>query len=334
MKRSVFVAIAFSFLTLVAVRLTLLRDDSPGSGAYSNPQSVTVADTTTGVWLCYTTNGSTPAGTYNSCSTGTHYTGAFNVTTTSTVKVIGYKANYNASSEHDAAYTITGGSSSVTVVGTYAPAGFGSPYSFAPTQTIAAGHLAVLACTSQNSAAINFVVSDDLGSHNAWTYPTTSTNQTLEFADTGQTRLAAMAYSVLTYAIDTGHHVTLTPSTDNGFGCYLLDISSPQASPFDKCVSGETSYSQNLTSPSLTPVLGSGSASIGLALFSWNSAAFSSYGNVIGSASTGIGNQTQSAGNVEGMEYRRLTASTAGTAIINVAAGQTGTSLFCNFQGN
>jgi hypothetical protein len=81
--------------------------DSPGVGSYGGAQSVTLGGGSSGDYKCYTANGSTPAGTASSCSTGTHYTGAFTSPgSTFTLKSIGYKANYAASAEHDAVYTI------------------------------------------------------------------------------------------------------------------------------------------------------------------------------------------------------------------------------------
>lgn len=58
--------------------------DSPGAGSYGSTQSVTITDATA-QFILYTTNGSTPA-----CpATGTLYTGAFNISVTTTLKAIG-----------------------------------------------------------------------------------------------------------------------------------------------------------------------------------------------------------------------------------------------------
>lgn len=58
--------------------------DSPGAGTYSSTQSVTITDATA-QFILYTTSGSAP-----SCpSTGTLYTGAFNISVTTTLKAIG-----------------------------------------------------------------------------------------------------------------------------------------------------------------------------------------------------------------------------------------------------
>ena len=58
--------------------------DMPGGGTYSSTQSVTITDATA-TFILYTLDGSTPA-----CpGTGTLYTGAFNISSTSTLKAIG-----------------------------------------------------------------------------------------------------------------------------------------------------------------------------------------------------------------------------------------------------
>lgn len=58
--------------------------DSPGAGTYSSTQSVTITDATA-QFILYTTSGSTPA-----CpATGTLYSGAFNISVTTTLKAIG-----------------------------------------------------------------------------------------------------------------------------------------------------------------------------------------------------------------------------------------------------
>jgi hypothetical protein len=90
--------------------------DAPGTGTYSSTQSVTLASATTGAYICYTTDGSTPAGTATSCTTGTHYTGAISITATTTVKAIGYKATYGASSVLSSAYTISAGGGGISVI--------------------------------------------------------------------------------------------------------------------------------------------------------------------------------------------------------------------------
>lgn len=74
---------------------------SPGAGTYSSTQSVTLnIATTTGATAHYTTNGDAVT-----CSSTT-YSGAFNISTTKTVKAIGCKTNYVSSAAISDLYTI------------------------------------------------------------------------------------------------------------------------------------------------------------------------------------------------------------------------------------
>ncbi len=84
--------------------------DSPGQGSYSSTQSVTLSDATGSAVICYTTDGSTPAAiTPGTCSTGTTYSGAISVSTTTTVKAIGTKSGLVNSTVLTSVYTITTG---------------------------------------------------------------------------------------------------------------------------------------------------------------------------------------------------------------------------------
>ena len=77
--------------------------DSPGMGTYSSTQSVTLSDPTAATIL-YTTDGSTPA-----CpATGTLYTGAFNISVTTTLKAIGCNG-VTGGGVLTSVYTISGG---------------------------------------------------------------------------------------------------------------------------------------------------------------------------------------------------------------------------------
>ena len=80
---------------------------SPAAGTYTSAQSVTISTTTSGASIRYTTDGSTPTST-----SGTVYTGAINVSETTTIKAIAYKDGNNDSQVAEATYTINSGSSS------------------------------------------------------------------------------------------------------------------------------------------------------------------------------------------------------------------------------
>ena len=74
---------------------------SPVAGTFSTAQSVTLASTTTGATIRYTTDGSTPT-----ASTGTIYSAAIAVNATTTIKAIAYKTGMNDSDVSSATYTI------------------------------------------------------------------------------------------------------------------------------------------------------------------------------------------------------------------------------------
>ncbi len=77
---------------------------SPGSGNYSTPQSVTIADTTNAVTIYYTTNGSLPTTASTSCGNPCTIT----VSASSTVKAIAAGSGISQSGVGFATYTITG----------------------------------------------------------------------------------------------------------------------------------------------------------------------------------------------------------------------------------
>jgi len=77
---------------------------SPGSGTYSTAQSVTISDTTAGVTIYYTTNGSIPTTASTSCANPCTIT----VSSTTTVKAIAAATGISQSAVGVATYTITG----------------------------------------------------------------------------------------------------------------------------------------------------------------------------------------------------------------------------------
>ena len=74
---------------------------TPPAGNYATSQSVTLATTTAGAAIRYTTDGSTP-----SATVGTLYSGAITVNSTTTIRAIAYEAGMNDSSIGSATYTI------------------------------------------------------------------------------------------------------------------------------------------------------------------------------------------------------------------------------------
>jgi hypothetical protein len=101
---------------------------SPGTGAYTSAQTVTLADTTPGAVIYYTTDGSTP-------TTGSAvYSAALTISATTTVQAIATAAGYTTSAVSSATYTIST-TPSAAAPPTLSP-GTGS-YSSAQTVTLA-----------------------------------------------------------------------------------------------------------------------------------------------------------------------------------------------------
>lgn len=102
---------------------------SPVGGTYSSTQSVTIASTTGGATLCYTTDGSTPlAATPGTCSHGTTYSGPVSVSSSETLNAIATETSFLNSSVGTAVYTIT----TLVATPTFSP-GAGS---YSSTQTV------------------------------------------------------------------------------------------------------------------------------------------------------------------------------------------------------
>ena len=74
---------------------------SPSAGTYTSAQTVTIADTTTGAVIYYTTNGTTPTS-----SSSSVYSGPITVSATETLKAIAVAPGFTNSAVGSAAYTI------------------------------------------------------------------------------------------------------------------------------------------------------------------------------------------------------------------------------------
>ena len=74
---------------------------SPAGGTYSSPQTVSIADATSGATIYYTTNGSTPT------TSSAVYGGAITVSGSETIKAIASATNYTTSGVATATYTIS-----------------------------------------------------------------------------------------------------------------------------------------------------------------------------------------------------------------------------------
>lgn len=220
---------------------------SPGAGPYSGTQSVTISSTTTSAYICYTTNGDTPAGTSSSCSTGTHYTAAFDVAATATVKAIGYKANYTASAEMSDTYTISGGGGSATYnqQQKFGVTTSNSTDTITMTNTISAGHLAVIVYRNSSTPFTNIITSVTDSGGNTWYVD----------ANSGSTGMG-IAYSQLTSTLTaTSSSITLHWTNTNfnyKFGA-ILDFTATLASTTaDAPANAAMTYGTTVSAPITT----------------------------------------------------------------------------------
>jgi len=107
---------------------TAMPTFSPAAGTYLGTQTVSLADSTSGASIFYTTDGSTPA--TSAGGSTVKYTGPITVAATQTIKAIATASGYAASTVASATYTIQ----SQVAAPTFAPAG--GSYSSAQTVTL------------------------------------------------------------------------------------------------------------------------------------------------------------------------------------------------------
>src|SRR6266481_4401941 len=98
-------ATATSVITINAPSQTSTPLISPVTGTYSSAQTVNITDATSGSSIFYTADGSQPT------TSSTPYTGAFTVSTTTTVKAIATAPNFTTSNTATSVITIQGGGS-------------------------------------------------------------------------------------------------------------------------------------------------------------------------------------------------------------------------------
>jgi hypothetical protein len=82
---------------------------SPTPGSYASAQSVTLSDTTSGAAIYYTTNGSTPT------TSSTKFSAAIPISSTTTIEAIAVASGYSNSPVASGTYTITNGTTPVSV---------------------------------------------------------------------------------------------------------------------------------------------------------------------------------------------------------------------------
>jgi hypothetical protein len=79
---------------------------NPPAGTYSETQYVTISTATSGATICYTTNGTTPAASAGTCTTGSTYSGQITVAATTTIKSLASKSGCTNSAVVSATVTI------------------------------------------------------------------------------------------------------------------------------------------------------------------------------------------------------------------------------------
>jgi hypothetical protein len=229
----------------------------------------------------------------------------------------------------------TSGPSVVTAGGSVNTTGNG-PFAITVTTTFSVGDVALIGCVSTFTTAYSLAITDS-GS-NTWTYPTSGgANSSQQYLNVGQGLSLSMAYAKITSALTSGTGtVTYTSGTFALAQCQLWDITNPQSTVLDQIASSQATFGTTVTSSSITPSL---QPEIAFGLFGYSTAggaSFSAYGNVIGSAAT-AGSNSANVSDTSGlvMEYRRITATTAGTASTTVTgASVTGLTMFFTIESN
>jgi hypothetical protein len=186
--------------------------------------------------------------------------------------------------------------------------------------------------TGQAVASVNLAITDS-GS-NTWTYPTsTGGNSTLQFLDPSLGVTSSIAYSKITTALS-GGTVTYTSGGFVQAQCSVLDIYHGASTVLDQIAGLETTFGTTFTTASITPSL---QPEIAIALMGFPEGAsntFSSFGTVIGTtAQSGVNLYISTATGLI-LEWRRITATTAGTSTAIVTTSQKSASLFFTIESN
>lgn len=112
---------AFVLLSTPASPTVSTPSISPNGGSFSGTQSVTLSSSTSGATIRYTTDGSTPTS-----SSGTIYSTPFNISATTTVKAIAYKASMSDSSVATASFTLNPSDTTPPVISSVNSSGLSS----------------------------------------------------------------------------------------------------------------------------------------------------------------------------------------------------------------
>ena len=119
---------------------------SPAAGTFTTAQTVTIATTTSGSAIYYTTDGTTPT------TSSSLYSGPLTVSATTTVKALATHSGYTNSSVGVATYTISGTSGAPAYVGSSSST-VGLSYSPTATYTYTAGNMGVILYAAKNASS-------------------------------------------------------------------------------------------------------------------------------------------------------------------------------------
>jgi hypothetical protein len=214
-----------------------------------------------------------------------------------------------------------GGTATVTKVATK-QGSFASPYnSIAITTTVPSGAMAAAACvTDQANSGTTYTVTFGDSKSDTWATDAVNINTTFSSA---VIVAHATATSGLTAGTDTFH---FTPAVDGHFNCVFYSITT--VSTTDQVAGNVSTSSATGTTASITPTA---NPSVAFAVFAI-AGTFSAYGNIMGSAATGLDNITQTSGITIVTEWRALSATTAGTATMTQTGVADTHSVFINFH--
>jgi hypothetical protein len=227
----------------------------------------------------------------------------------------------------------TGGASVVSVIGSFNTTGNG-PFTTTVTGNASVGDVVVVACVSSFTSAYSLTISDS--SSNTWVFPTSGgANASQQYLDATHGGSDSFATSKITTSLVSGTGtITYTSGSFALALCTILDISHGVATVLDQASGHTATFGTTITTASITP---STQPEIAIAIMLYNTsggAGFNAYGNVIGTAAAAGANAVNTA-DTSGMivEWRRITATTAGTAVATVTgASVSGMTLFFTIE--
>ena len=212
---------------------------SVASGTYNSAQTVSIADSSSGATIYYTTNGSVPT------TSSTIYTSPITVSSSETINAIAAGSSYSSSAVATATYTINSGAAS-TPTFSVASGTYGSA------QTVSIGD-------ATSGATIYYTTNGSTPTTSSTRYAgpiTVSASETIEAIATA-TNYTTSGVATATYTINSG--ATSTPTFSVASGTY----SSAQTVSIGDATSGATIYyTTNGSTPTTSSVKYAGSITV------------------------------------------------------------------------